>query len=595
MNAQEKISALRAQITSHQLDGFIIPRGDEYGGEFVAPYAERLKWLTGFSGSAGFAIVLKDRAAVFSDGRYTIQLRQQIDLVLYEAVNSVEISAADWLCKNVHAGVKIGFDPWLHTPSNIAALSEKFLALSIDLIPVSDNLVDKIWDDQPQKPIGKAGLFPVSIAGYSAQDKKAMIAQALGSVKAFACVLTAPDSIAWLLNVRGCDVAYLPVVLSYAVVFADNRPVLWVVDSRKIQGAVRESIVGIADIIPPSDFEHYLQEIIFEAKAKSLPVVLDFSSAPQRIKTLIESAGGAVLDMKDPCSRPRAIKTPQEQASIRKAHIKDGAALVKFICWLEEAIAKGAILTEIHIEEQLETFRRQDSTYRGPSFATIAGVGSNGAIVHYRAQASTNKALEAGNLLLLDSGGQYEWGTTDITRTLAIGAPSQEMKVHYTRVLQGHIAVARAQFKAGTLGAQIDALARAPLQKHGLDYAHGTGHGVGCYLSVHEEAANISPRGKASLEAGMLLSNEPGYYQEGAYGIRSENLVLVQNIKDDLLGFETLSLVPFDLRLIEQSLLQPEECEWLNAYHQRVFLELVPLLDTKTRSWLEKKTRALPQ
>jgi Xaa-Pro aminopeptidase len=596
MKFQDKITALRKQLYQDSLDGFIIPRADEFQGEFVAPYAERLKWLTGFSGSAGVAIVLQDKAAVLSDGRYTIQLREQIDPDIFMPGDSTQTSIGEWLAAHGKASAKIGFDPWLHTPAQIEKIRQASAEKKISLIPVMHNLVDEIWNDQPQKPCGAVEIFPQNIAGRSVAEKKSDIARALQQDGVLATVIAMPDSVCWLLNLRGDDVSYLPVVLSYAVVYADNRPVQWIVDPAKLGSEAMAHIKGTAEIVAP-ERRHEVFTALAEISLKSgKPIALDFNTVPVLFKSALEIGGAQVIDLKDPCVLPRAIKTAAEQDSIRQAHIKDGAALAKFLCWLDQ-YPDVENLSEITIEEKLLEFRKADLAFRGPSFATIAGFAANGAIVHYRADHKTNKNLARGNLLLLDSGGQYLGndfaGTTDITRTMAIGEPTPEMRTHFTLVLKGHIALALAEFSGGTTGAQIDLLARAPLQKAGLDYAHGTGHGVGCYLSVHEEAASISPRGKIPLQAGMLLSNEPGYYKEGAYGIRIENLVFVETRPGGKLGFETVTLAPIDRSLIVKDMLEPHEVAWLNRYHARVFAVLAPLVDLDTKKWLERSTAAV--
>jgi Xaa-Pro aminopeptidase len=592
MKFQDKITALRTQLHHEGLDGFIIPRADEYQGEFVAPYAERLRWLTGFSGSAGAAIVLKDKAVVLSDGRYTIQLREQIDLSIFEAADSTKISVGEWLAAKAKTGAKIGFDPWLHTPAQIEKIQQACANNKISLIPLMHNLVDEIWADHPQKPCGKAIIFPQDIAGRSVAEKKSDIARALQQAGALAAVIAMPDSVSWLLNVRGEDVSYLPVVLSTALVYADGRPVQWIVDPAKVGAEVMAHIHGTAEIVAP-ERRHQIFTALAEMSRKSTkPIALDFNTVPVLFKSALEAGGAQVIDLKDPCVLPRAIKTPAEQNAIRQAHIKDGIAMAKFLCWLDENVL-NVPLSEMDIEDKLEAFRKEDSDYRGPSFSTIAGFGANGAIVHYRASPQTNAELAAGNMLLLDSGGQYAWGTTDITRTIAIGTPTQEMRERFTLVLKGHIALARAQFPEGAMGAQIDVLARAPLQKRGLDYAHGTGHGVGCYLSVHEESASLSPRGKMPLHSGMLLSNEPGYYKEGAYGIRIESLVLVREAGAGMLAFETITLAPIDRRLMDVNMLGPEEIDWINIYHAEVCSVIGPRLDAQTKAWLLSATRAL--
>lgn len=586
---KDRLSALRAALQSHDVDGFIVPRADEYQGEYAAAYAERLGWLTGFTGSAGQAIILADKAVVLTDGRYTIQVTQQVDAGLFEVGNSVKISTGQWLIDHAKGGDIIGYDPWLHTPEQIRKIEEALENKNIELKALGRNLVDEIWKDRPSPPMAPVEIFPEEFSGLSAGDKRMQIAAKLSAAKIDAAVLTLPDSIAWLLNIRGGDLDYVPVVLSYAVI-NDKGLVTWFVAAEKITPEIRKYLGSAVEIKDPSEIEKYIDGLAVQAKKSGHILGLDFKRAPVWFKRRIEMQAARIKDFKDPCIAPKACKTQAEQAAIRAAHIRDGVALAGFLAWLEGEASKGK-LTEISVAEKLEEFRRKDSSYHGPSFATIAGFGPNGAIVHYRASEGSNAAIVPPGLLLLDSGGQYSNGTTDITRTIAIGKPGEDMCRNFTLVLKGHIAVARAQFPEGTVGAQIDALARQPLWQEGLDYAHGTGHGVGCYLSVHEEAASLSSRGQEALKPGMLISNEPGYYKEGQYGIRIENLVVVQTPDDnDMLHFETISLAPIDRRLIIKDRLTPDELQWLNAYHQTVFGTLESLVDKTTRAWLEVVT-----
>lgn len=590
MNAAQKITRLREKLTENTLDGFIVPRADEFQGEFVSSYAERLKWLTDFTGSAGAAIVLKDKAAVLSDGRYTIQLKQQIDLKIFEAADSVKLGIGGWLAVNAPEGARIGFDPHLHTQAQIEKIEAALTGRDVHFVSCV-NLIDQIWEDQPGKPLGAVEIFPLSVAGKSSADKIKDISAAIAKQGHYACVLTLPDSVCWLLNVRGNDVEHLPVVLSTAIIYADGR-VRWVVDERKVSDEVRKHI-GAVEIVNPDSQEQLLAQLALESDK---PIMLDANHAALWFKQQLHANGAAVIDAKDPCIIPKAIKTPEEIESIRKAHLLDGAAIVKFLRWLEQQ-NDVASLSEIGVEEKLRACRAQHKSFRDDSFSTIAGFGANGAIVHYRASEKTNARFSDNNLLLLDSGGQYlsdnMGGTTDITRTMAIGKPTTEMCERFTQVLKGHIAVARAKFPEGTTGIEIDARARKPLHEAGIDYMHGTGHGVGCYLSVHEEAASISPRGADALQAGMLLSNEPGYYKEGEYGIRIENLVFIRKETDGQLGFETVSLVPIDRTLIVRSLLNADELAWINEYHAEVYKRITPLLDGDHAQWLAEKTAPL--
>lgn len=580
-----RLSGLRESMAAQGLDGFILSHADAFQSEYPPPSARRLEWLTGFSGSAGVAAVLKDRAVVMSDSRYTIQLAQQTDRALYETGDVAEAGLAKWLCANGKKGQVVGFDPGLFTIRQIDELQEKLAAGGITLKAAQGNPVDAIWQGKPQDPQGQVSLFPESVAGLSSKQKREMIAGAVAKAGGDAVILTRPDSVCWLLNVRGGDVEYSPLVLSYAILYADGGRVDWFAGAGKVLGEVAGHLGGDVRILEATD----LAGIIAGLKGK---VLLDFRHAPVRFKTALEENKIAFADFADPCVLPKACKSKTEQAAIEKAHVADGVAVVRFLAWLDREAPKG-VLTEIEVADKLESFRRMDRDYKGPSFATIAGFGPNGAIVHYRASEKTNRQITSPGLLLLDSGGQYHWGTTDITRTIAIGAPPDEVRENFTLVLKGHIAVAAARFAEGTQGAQIDALARQALKGAGLDYGHGTGHGVGCYLQVHEEAASLSPRGKESIRAGMLLSNEPGYYKEGAYGIRIENLVLAEEVERGMLGFRTVTLAPIDRRLIDAGMLSDQERAWLNSYHARVRDVLMPLLDKDSAAWIEKNTGPL--
>lgn len=563
-----KLQQLRAQMTAHAIDAYIIPRADEYLGEFVAPYAERLHYLTDFTGSAGTAVITAQQAFVFSDGRYTLQLEQQLSPADFEAANSVKYPLKDWLYDHIEEGQVIGFDPTLHSIAQIETLEKRLSAKDIPLRPISENLIDAIWQDQPERPNNPPIPFPDHLAGQSSADKIQATCAHLAEQGADAAILTLPDSINWLLNIRGTDIDYTPIKQTYAYIDVETQDVTLLSSQAQTRG------------IPSS------------VKDKSA-IALDFLHTPYALKT------NSAINIKDPTIPLKARKNQAEQTAIRNAHIQDGVAMVKFLSWLNTAAGRGT-LTELSIAERLEQFRAQNPAYKGPSFPTIAGFGPNGAVIHYRASAQTNRDITGNGLLLLDSGGQYLSdslaGTTDITRTTQIGEVAPEICHQNTLVLKGHIALAMSKFPAGTTGAQIDTAARQALWNAGLDYAHGTGHGVGCYLAVHEEAASISPRGKAALEEGMLLSNEPGYYEDGSHGIRIENLVLVQKAGicqatgADMLKFETVTLAPIDKTLIDVPLLTVEEKVWLNTYHARVYSTLEPLLDKQNQDWLKIAT-----
>lgn len=559
-----KLELLREQMRGHGLNAYIVPHADEYLGEFIAPYAERLKYLTGFTGSAGHAVILRDEAYVMSDGRYTLQLEQQLDLEIFTPLDSTKHPLKDWLYDRMARGAVIGFDPSLHSIEQIEQLKKRLEAKGITMSATDDNLVDAVWGDRPPPPRNPVIAFPDNLAGLSSAEKTALICDDLTRQGADAAILTQPDSICWLKNIRGSDVEFTPIAQTYAYVEVATQAVTL------FRGA----------------------NLPYPVQGKT--IAIDEIHTPYIFKKLCAEQGAYIKNIKDPCIAPKSRKTAAEQDAIRKAHILDGAAIAKFLYWLE----KNAIgQSEISVAEYLEQCRRENPAYKGQSFPTIAGFGSNGAIIHYRASAATNKTISADSVLLLDSGGQYLAqdcaGTTDITRTIAVGQVSEEIKRHYTLVLKGHIALSRAKFSVGTTGVQIDALARLPLQNEGLDFAHGTGHGVGCYLGVHEEAASISPRGKDALEEGMLLSNEPGYYKNNSHGIRIENLVFVRKGQSDTLEFETVTLAPYDKSLIVKSLLTDDEIEWLNAYHARVAETLSPLLDVSVASWLHEACQRL--
>lgn len=578
---KDRLTSLRAAMEKEGVDGFIIPRADEYQGEYVPDCADRMRWISGFTGSAGVAVVLKDKAAVLSDGRYTIQLRQQIAPELFEAGDSTKISAADWIRTHAPDGAVIGFDPRLHTPREVKVFADK----GVTLKPVS-NLVDVVWADRPAAPCAKVEAFPPAFAGLGVPEKLDRVAAALKDKKCQAAVIALPDSIAWLLNIRGSDIPHIPVALSYAIVFADGT-LDWFIDEGRLDDEVRTQFGNHVRVLAPSTLETSLRAL------KGKKTLVDERRISVWFTDILKESGVETIDSKDPCILLKARKNPAEIQAMRNVHLRDGAAVTHFLFWLEREGGKGR-LTEIDIEEKLEAFRRASPLYRDSSFDTIAGFGSNGAIVHYRATKETNKTVAPGNLLLLDSGAQYADGTTDITRTIAIGTPSEEMRRHFTIVLKGHIGLATARFPQGTTGAQVDVFARKPLWAAGMDYAHGTGHGVGVYLSVHEESASISPRGADPLEEGMILSNEPGYYREGEYGIRIENLVLVKkdgvcaDTGKDMLSFETLTFAPIDPALVDLTLLSAGEKAWLKFYHFEVLEKIGPALGPGERAFLTK-------
>jgi Xaa-Pro aminopeptidase len=581
-----RLAALRAELKRRGLDGLIVPRADRYQNEYVPPCAERLAWLTGFTGSAGVAIVLDDRAAIFVDGRYLVQVREEVDGSAYSIEHLLEHPPATWIEENLRPGGKLGYSPWLHTVDGAERLAHACEAAGGTLIAVQDNPLDVCWNDRPPTPRGAVVLHDLRYAGDDANAKLARVQAEMSKHRADALIVSEPQSVSWLLNIRGSDVPHMPVVLAFAIVSLTGRPAIYV-DGRKLGGEVRNRLAQIADVHEPDEFEAGLAAL---GKAQRT-VRLDPALCPDAIAHLITENGGKILRAADPIAPMKAIKNAAEIAGARAAQERDGAAVTRFLAWFDREAPRGK-LTEIEAVEALEGFRRDTGLLKDISFPTIAGAGSNGAIVHYRVTRKTNRQIEPNELFLIDSGAQYEDGTTDITRTLLVGTPSADMRRNFTLVLKGHIAVARAVFPGGTTGAQLDPLARQFLWRDGLDYDHGTGHGVGSYLSVHEAPPRISKLGVTPLKRGMIASNEPGYYRSGAYGIRIENLVLVTEAKPvaeaekPLNAFETLTLAPIDRRLIDPALLTDDEAEWLDAYHARVRDSLAPIVDAQTRDWL---------
>ena len=588
-----RLGRLRQELAAQGLDGFIVPRADEHQGEYVPSRGQRLAWLTGFTGSAGTAIALRDRAALFVDGRYTLQAVAQVDTQLFEIHHLVDEPPAHWIGTALARGAVLGYDPWLHTPLDVErfrAAAEKAGAV---LRAVSVNPVDRVWSGRPAAPIAPVVPHPERFVGESAQSKRARIGGALAEEGAGAAVvLTMPESIAWLLNIRGGDVPHTPLPLSFAILRQDGSVTLFI-DRRKLVPGLERHLGNAVTVMPPEEVGPALDALATEGGR----IQVDAATAASWIFDRLEAAHGKIHRAADPCLLPKACKNPIELDGTRSAHRRDGVALTRFLAWLAREAPKGG-LAEIAASDRLEAIRREGEHFRDLSFPTISGAGSNGAIVHYRATPETEKRLEPGSLYLLDSGAQYLDGTTDVTRTVAIGDPTPEMRERFTRVLKGHIALALARFPKGTTGTQLDAFARRALWQKGLDYDHGTGHGVGSYLGVHEGPQRISkaPNGQALLP-GMIVSNEPGYYKTGAYGIRIENLVLVQPTEGmgerEMLGFETLTLAPIDRNLIEPSLLDDDEIAWLDAYHAHVRETLTPRVDPETARWLAEATQPI--
>jgi len=588
----ERLSALRAELKRRGVDGFIVPRADEHQGEYVAARAQRLSWLTGFAGSAGMAVVLPGKAAIFVDGRYTLQVRDQVDVTLFEPRHVTEEPPGDWLVAQLQRGQRVGYDPWLLTQGQVERFAAACTRTGGELVALDGNPIDAVWPGQPAPPIAPVHPHAVEYAGRASADKRQEIAQLLVAEGNDAVVLTDPSSIAWLLNIRGGDVPHTPLPLGFAIVDKDGTARLYI-DPRKLLRETRAHLGNAVTVAPPDAFVAGLDALAGKR------VLIDQATAGAAIPERLARAGASVVRGEDPCALPRARKNAVELDGTRAAHRRDGAALCRFMAWLNGALAEGQV-DELTAADRLAALRAEGARFRDLSFDTISGAGPNGAIVHYRSTPATNRRLEPGTLYLLDSGGQYLDGTTDVTRTLAIGGPSAEMRDRFTRVLKGHIAIATARFPKGTTGSQLDPLARHALWQAGLDYDHGTGHGVGSYLAVHEGPHRISKVPNAvPLAPGMIVSNEPGYYKTGAYGIRIENLVTVIELarppgaERDLLGFETLTLCPIDRALVDTSLLAPAEIAWLDAYHARVREVIAPLVDGPTRAWLEGATRPL--
>jgi Xaa-Pro aminopeptidase len=586
-----RLGRLRQELAAQGIDGFIVPRADEHQGEYVPPCGQRLAWLTGFTGSAGVAIVLRDRAALFVDGRYTLQAAAQVDAQLFEIHHLIDEPPARWVGTALVRGALLGYDSWLHTPQEVErfhAAAEKAGAL---LRAVAENPLDRAWSGRPVAPIAPVVPHPDRFAGESAQSKRTRIGRALGEEGATAVVLTMPESIAWLLNIRGGDVQHTPLPLSFAILRQDGSVSLFI-DRRKLLPGLERHLGNGVTVMPPEQFGPELDALA----GKGGRVQVDPATAASWVFARLEAAGAQIHRGADPCLLPKACKNPIELDGTRAAHRRDGAALTRFLAWIAYEAPKGG-LTEIAASDRLEAIRREGEHFRDLSLATSSGAGSTGAIVHYRAMPETEKRLDPGTLYLLESRAQSLDGPTAGTRTMAIGAPTPEMRDRFTRVLKGHIALALARFPKVTTGTQLDAFARRALWQKGLDYDHGTGHGVVSYLGVHEGPQRISkaPNGQALLP-GMIVSNEPGYYKTGAYGIRIENLVVVQPAEGadrEMLGFETLTLAPIDRNLIDPSLLGDEEIAWLDAYHTTVRETLTTHVDPETARWLAEATQPL--
>ncbi len=580
-----------ADLKRRSLDGFVVPRADEHMGEYVPPSAERLKWLTGFTGSAGFAAITQRKAALFVDGRYTLQAAQQVDTSLFEIHEIPDAKLSDWLAATLKSGSTVGFDPWLHTTAWVRAQEAPLARHAIALKALSTNPLDTLWGkERPSAPVGPVTVQPLKWAGEKAESKIAMLQKQLKADHHDATILTLPDSIAWLLNIRGTDVKHNPTPLAFAIVHAAAKPELFI-DKAKLGPETSQHLSPLVRLRAPNELTARLREL----KSAKRKVTLDEATAAHWFRRALGERSKLVTSAADPCIKPKAIKNKAEIEGTRIAHQRDGVAMARYLAWLDREAPKGR-LDEIASVKTLEALRADTQALKEISFDTISGAGPNGAIVHYRVTEATSRTLSRGELYLVDSGAQYQEGTTDITRTIAIGQPTKEMRERFTLVLKGHISLTTLRFPTGTTGAHIDAFARRALWEAGLDFDHGTGHGVGSYLSVHEGPQSISKRGHVILEPGMIISNEPGYYKTGAYGIRIENLVLVTEPtgisggERNMMAFETLTLAPIDRRLVESRLLTAAEIDWLNAYHARVWRQIGPHLVGEDKAWLQQAT-----
>ena len=588
-HAAERVAALRERLAGLGLAGFVIPRADEHQNEYVPKAAERLLWLTGFSGSAGTAVVLGAEAAIFVDGRYTIQVRDQVDVAVFTPVSVTEQPPESWLAERLHPGDRLGYDPWLHTAAQVDRMRKAAVKARATLEPVEPNPIDALWPDRPALRLGAVALHPDAASGMVVAEKLALLRAKLGAADAL--LISDPHALAWCFNIRGADVDHTPLPIGYAIVPRDGRPTLFL-DGRKLSNSVRDALAERADLAEPGR----LLEAVRMLGAGGASVLLDSATAAEALRTTLEAAGGTADFGGEPVALLKASKTPAERDGARAAHARDAAALARFLHWFAAEAPRGG-LTEIAAATALERFRRDTGLLKDVSFPTIAAFGPHAAIPHYRVSRASDLPIGRG-LFLIDSGAQYEDGTTDVTRTLAVGEPDAEMRDRFTRVLKGHIAISRAVFPKGVSGAQLDSLARVALWQAGLDFDHGTGHGVGSYLSVHEGPQRIAKTGTVPLAEGMILSNEPGYYKEGAWGIRIENLLLVEarevsGAERPMLGFETLTLAPIDRSLVEPGLLDAVERDWLDSYHAWVREAVSPLVPDDVRAWLSEVTRPL--
>jgi Xaa-Pro aminopeptidase len=595
---RERATALRASFDELGIDGFLVPRADEYQGEYVPASAERLSWLTGFTGSAGVALVTREQAVVFVDGRYVTQLAEQVDGTVFAGGDLVGEPPHLWLQSKGTKGFRLGIDPWLHTGAEVRRLEKALASLGGALVLLPHNPLDRIWKDRPAAPLGRVKIQILDNAGELAHDKLVAMAEATAKAGADALAVTDPSSIAWVFNIRGSDVPHTPHPLARAIVPADGRPQLFI-DKRKTGIEEEAYLTQLCDLLPPAEFDDRIAALATQGKR----ILIDPDQAPCALAELVRAKGGSLVEAIDPARLPRARKNATELKGSARAHLQDGAAMVEFLAWLDTSPPRT--LTEITVTRKLEDIRRTvgerlQNPLKDISFDTIAGAGPHAAIMHYRVTTDTDLTIEPGTMFLIDSGGQYINGTTDITRTVAIGIVPEEQKRFFTLVLKGMIAISTARFPKGSRGCDLDPLARIALWKAGAEFAHGTGHGVGSYLSVHEGPQRISRLSTQELLEGMILSNEPGYYRPGSFGIRIENLIHVlpatpvEGGDIDMLGFETLTFCPIDRRLVVTALLTDEELSWLNAYHAETREKLAPLIaDQPALSWLDQATAPL--
>ena len=590
--AAKNLPLLRAAMAEQKLDGFLVPHDDEYLNEYLPARAERLMWASGFSGSAGAAIIFLDQAVVFTDGRYTLQVRDQVDDQYYEFADLTDLPPHKWLAEHGKPGQRIGYDPLLHSRNGLKQLDKSAEKAGFVLVPVAANPIDAAWQDQPDAPQTPVVPHPEDYAGKSSYDKRREIAATLKKEGADAVLLTAPHSLAWLFNIRGSDVHATPLPLGRAILHTDGTAALFI-DPAKVSDGLQDHLTAEVSLHPETE----IADAITELGAESLTVMLDPGLAPVWFFDRLQDAGAEILEAQDPCALPRACKNDSEISGTRTAHIRDGVAVSRFLHWIATEAQDGSV-SEIDAAQKLEGFRKMSNQLNDISFDSISGAGDHGAVVHYRVTTETNQMLEPGSLFLIDSGGQYPDGTTDITRTVPIGEATDEMRNRYTLVLKGHIALATARFPKGTTGHQLDILARKPLWEAGLDYDHGTGHGVGSYLGVHEGPQNISKKNiNQPLMPGMICSNEPGFYKTGEFGIRIENLIVVrpaQPVKGgerEMLSFETVTMAPLARNLIDVTLLTDEERQWVNDYHAEVREKLSGnITEPEVKAWLIEMT-----